>query len=265
MKFIEELIPQIDGFKILVRDMNGKIAYPTKKEEIDNVLAILSNERDETGAIHVKATDSWYESSKSIKTIFDKEYSVLVLRDITKYKNKIRSLGVDETTGLKTKKIAYQEFNSYISACKKNKEGFAFIIYDLDDFKGINDNYGHIAGDAALHLIAEQLLNNTRQGGTRPIDIIGRYGGDEFMVVLKNITKDNALRRADEIKTIVSESSFETEIGKVKVGTMSGGLHVIEREMLLKNEHITLEEIIDSGDRALYLSKNLGKNRISSW
>lgn len=269
MEFIEELIPQIEGFKILVRDMNGKIVYPKSKAEIDSVLAVLSNERDETGAIHSKSTNSWYESSKSLKTISGKPYSVIVLRDITKYKNNIRSLGMDETTGLKTKKIAYQEFAKYLTACRKSKEGFAFIIYDLDDFKSINDTYGHIAGDAALHLIADKLLSNTRQGGTRPIDIVGRYGGDEFIVVLKNISRENALRRADEIKTIISESSFETEKGKVKIGTMSGGMHVVEKGIIEQSESISSEEfresIINSGDRALYLSKNLGKNRISTW
>lgn len=269
MSFIEEVIPQIEGFKILVRKMDGKIVYPSTKKDIAEILHILANNTDENNIITDNKSHRFYDINQSVKNIMGEAYKVTIIRDITKYKSDIDRLGIDQTTGIKTRALTYQELSRYIKSCRKNKESFAFAMFDLDDFKSINENYGHLAGDFALRMIADTLTSNTRQGGNRPTDIVGRYGGDEFMVVLKNITRENALRRHQEINQRISELSMDFDNKTIKIGTASAGVHIVDESILKENDDTPLDifrdEIIDSGDKALFLSKNLGKNRVSIW
>ncbi len=123
-------------------------------------------------------------------------------------------------------------------------------IMDLDNFKAINDTYGHIAGDQLLNQIADCCRASFRE-----IDIIGRYGGDEIVVLLIENDIDQAFQIADRFRQSIAGRVFHTDAGNLTT-TVSVGV------ASLTDKTETLTQLIDQADRALYLAKEAGRNRI---
>jgi two-component system, cell cycle response regulator len=124
------------------------------------------------------------------------------------------------------------------------------ILGDLDHFKSINDTHGHLVGDEVLRETARRLL-----GSVRSYDFVGRYGGEEFLLVLNNCDTNQALPRADEIRKAVAESPIQTARGPLSV-TLSMGV-LSSRDW---NQH-SAAEILCEVDAALYRAKTSGRNR----
>jgi diguanylate cyclase (GGDEF)-like protein len=120
------------------------------------------------------------------------------------------------------------------------------LFIDVDDFKVINDSYGHLVGDEVLRELASSIKGNVRGGN----DAV-RFGGDEFVVVLENISAEEAYTVAERIRYCASELEF------------SGGesLFHITLSIGLIEGAAPLNELLDKADRAMYASKNKGKNK----
>jgi two-component system, cell cycle response regulator len=127
----------------------------------------------------------------------------------------------------------------------------ALILGDLDHFKNVNDRYGHLVGDEVLREVARRLLHSVRS-----YDFVGRYGGEEFMIVLNNCPPDAALVRAEQIRKSICIRPVQTDAGPQEV-TMSLGL-------LLSSDwgHRPAEDLIHGADSALYAAKMEGRNRV---
>jgi two-component system cell cycle response regulator len=124
------------------------------------------------------------------------------------------------------------------------------ILGDLDHFKSINDTYGHLVGDEVLREVARRLL-----GSVRSYDFVGRYGGEEFLLVLNNCDTSQAIMRAEEVRMAVARLPIQTARGPLAV-TMSMGV-LSSRDW---NQH-TPAEILCEVDAALYRAKASGRNR----
>jgi diguanylate cyclase (GGDEF)-like protein len=138
-----------------------------------------------------------------------------------------------------------------ISRCHRDRRPVGVIVLDLDHFKSINDNYGHFAGDAVLRETAQRFRANMR-----PYDRIGRYGGEEFLVVLPNSDLDQAAHQADRMRMILAGKPMYVD-GRELTVTASFGVTAsdgIER---------TADQYVRVADEALYLAKNGGRNRVS--
>jgi len=127
----------------------------------------------------------------------------------------------------------------------------AIVLGDLDHFKKINDTYGHLVGDQVLREIARRLLSSVRS-----YDFVGRYGGEEFLIVLNNCRPDAALGRAEQIRKSICIRPIQTDAGPLEV-TFSSGL-------LLSTDwgHRPVEDLIHEVDSALYAAKTEGRNRV---
>jgi len=121
---------------------------------------------------------------------------------------------------------------------------------DLDNFKSVNDTYGHVAGDQLLNQIADCCRASFRE-----IDIISRYGGDEIVVLLIENDLDQAYQIADRFRQTIASRVFRTDVGNLTT-TISIGV----ASLTDKTENLT--QLIDQADRALYLAKEAGRNRI---
>lgn len=143
-------------------------------------------------------------------------------------------------------KLAFEEY--YRS--KRYQHPLSLIMLDLDFFKGVNDTYGHTAGDIVLKKIAA-LCKNT----IRAEDIIGRYGGEEFLILLPETTLDAAYKVAERLRKKVENLVVATSKGDVKL-TVSGGVAGDDVETF------NLIEMIELADQALYAAKKAGRNRI---
>lgn len=129
---------------------------------------------------------------------------------------------------------------------------YAIVIIDLDDFKSINDTYGHPMGDMVLKTVAKIIQNSTRSS-----DIVARYGGDEIIIFEQNFTDKEKLRnRIELIRDTIEKTRITFEESTISI-TASFGIYVKSGETL------TLDEVIKKADDIMYESKNAGKNRVT--
>ena len=149
---------------------------------------------------------------------------------------------IDQLTGLYNKQFLREKYlESNASAVRT-----ALLFIDVDDFKTINDTFGHLVGDEVLRELAACIKNNVRIAN----DAI-RFGGDEFVIILENIAVDEAYRIAERVRSCAGELEF------------SGGESVfhITLSIGLIEGAAPLELLLEKADRAMYASKNKGKNR----
>jgi diguanylate cyclase (GGDEF)-like protein len=156
----------------------------------------------------------------------------------------------DSHTGLYNKRFIVNELENISRIARRSGRAFSIIIIDIDDFKKINDLYGHISGDEYLKSIAglfSQLL--------REQDIAGRIGGEEFLIILPETTIDGAFQLAVRIRKNVENFVLNFLNFKIKT-TISAG--VCQYENTIKD----VNELLDIADQALYETKRSGKNRV---
>jgi diguanylate cyclase (GGDEF)-like protein len=127
-------------------------------------------------------------------------------------------------------------------------DSLAFVLLDLDDFKTVNDGHGHPAGDAVLRAVGEALGEGVRQ-----VDLAGRYGGEEFALILPETDLPGALRLAERLRSKLEGTAVELPSGKKLTATASFGVAV-------SNGFSTPEQLVAAADEELYAAKAAGKN-----
>ncbi|WP_155816650.1 GGDEF domain-containing protein [Sphaerochaeta pleomorpha] len=152
----------------------------------------------------------------------------------------------DGLTGLVNHRALFEQLDVERIESQELGTPLSIALLDLDDFKSINDIYGHLAGDSVLVSIARILVENTRD-----CDTVGRYGGDEFLVILKNADIALACTLFEKILALVRQ----VPVGENNHVSMSVGICEYQGE--------NLTEYIVHGDRNLYKAKILGKNQIA--
>ncbi|MCU0276317.1 MAG: GGDEF domain-containing protein [Acidobacteria bacterium] len=156
----------------------------------------------------------------------------------------------DALTGLYNKRFIVNELENYCRIARRSERAFSVIMIDLDDFKRINDRYGHLAGDEYLAAVAGLFSRSLREQ-----DIAGRIGGEEFLVILPETVIEGALHLAVRMRMSV-EAFVLTYQGSDIRTTMSAG--VCQYEKGIKD----VKELLDLADQALYEAKKAEKNRV---
>lgn len=156
----------------------------------------------------------------------------------------------DGLTGLYVRRYFLGRVGEELNRSRRHTFRFAFIMIDIDNFKRCNDTHGHLVGDVVLKEVAQIIRQNVRQ-----IDLVGRYGGEEFAILLPETDHENAEQVAERIRKKVAETVFTAYDEKLTM-TISAGVSVypdVGQEPW---------EIIDKADRALYEAKKSGKNLV---
>ncbi len=138
---------------------------------------------------------------------------------------------------------------SYYSLAQRNKYKLGLLMIDIDNFKNVNDTYGHQFGDIVLKDIASKISNSIRKS-----DLLGRFGGEEFIIFLSNIEKEELENIADKLISRISNDTIQ----KVKV-TISIGCCISDAIMIDGNDLVS--KMISHADLKLYEAKRNGKNR----
>jgi len=168
-----------------------------------------------------------------------------ISEDITD-KKRIEELSVtDKLTGLFNRLKLDEILTTQINEYKSYKHQFSIILLDIDDFKHINDNYGHDIGDYVLEEVSKRLTLNIRA-----TDVVGRWGGEEFVVICKNTEAQNGLIVAEHLRELIETIPFDT------VGQKTISLGVTDFR-----ENDTMSSMFKRADQALYEAKKTGKNK----
>lgn len=149
----------------------------------------------------------------------------------------------DSMTGLFNHNASFRKLKEEIDYSDRIGCSLSIILIDIDDFKKINDSYGHLMGDTVLKKVSRMLQNTTRT-----IDTVGRYGGEEFIIILPDTGIEGAKVLAKKIQSELSTTTFENDISI----TLSGGISEYDNE--------SVEDFIQVTDKKLYIAKSLGKN-----
>ena len=155
----------------------------------------------------------------------------------------------DFLTGAYNRRYFYQDIEEYVQTAEELDEPYAFAMLDIDHFKKINDTYGHDGGDKILKSLAKILTDNTKGR-----DVVARFGGEEFCVVLKKIEREEAIKFFVNLRAKVAENGVIIKDKIVKV-TVSIGIS-------FGKGHCEIDDMLEACDSALYVAKENGRNRV---
>ena len=234
----ESIYPVPQLAKVMKLDVNSAITVPLKVN--NDILAVLEI---------VKTKDKEPLNKNDLETIM----IIANFASSTMENAKLFLWAIhDSLTGLYNNHYFYKELEDEIEKSKRYGRVFSLVMFDIDDFKQINDRYGHIAGDRALVHLSDCIKRTIR----KDVDIAARYGGDEFVIVFPNTSAENALKVCHRLLNLVrSEKVIFGE--KEFYITLSMGISEFPRD---GEESYFL---FNHADEALYESKRLGKNRIT--
>jgi diguanylate cyclase (GGDEF)-like protein len=156
----------------------------------------------------------------------------------------------DEVTGLYNRRFFSLRLEEELSRYRRFNHPVSVVLLDLDGFKAVNDEFGHTVGDETLREVAQILMKHSRG-----INVVSRYGGDEFAVLLVETSKAGARLYADRIREVVAKHPFPHG----KVVTASFGV-----ASLPDDETGTAEDLFRASDEALYAAKRAGKNQVAA-
>jgi len=182
---------------------------------------------------------------------------LFIVSDITKLINNQKLLevhaSVDSLTNIFNRRALFELFNQELENSKQTNRPICLIMFDIDFFKKVNDDYGHQVGDEVLKYVTTKCKDCIRE-----TDIIARYGGEEFMIILPKTKIDVAIGLAEHIRTQLEMGYCDYNNSKIKV-TASFGVTGLENH----TDGLTVETLIKVVDKALYSVKNSGRNKVA--
>lgn len=186
------------------------------------------------------------------RILFQAYDNQLLLETLTQFDHLTKSLSRTE--------ILYQ-ISKEIDRSRRSKHCFALLEMDIDHFKNVNDRYGHHIGDEVL----VSLVKHSKET-LRSIDMIGRIGGEEFLVLLPETSVDGATQLAERLRENIANMANETSSPTPIKITISVGITIFDpHKNSIVERGILLNELINRADIAMYQAKNGGRNRVALW
>jgi diguanylate cyclase (GGDEF)-like protein/PAS domain S-box-containing protein len=187
-----------------------------------------------------------------LSIVLDRTEEIRLVRELEEKKKELELLAThDPLTGLMNRRLVLELMHHELERARRYRLPVCVLMIDLDHFKQVNDTYGHLAGDDVLQQFAIILSKNTRA-----VDIVGRYGGEEFVVVMPETGLEGALVFAERLRTAVERHEFVTRSGHKLHITCSIGVTQGEPELL------DIDHLLALADKALYRAKEEGRNRV---
>ncbi len=161
----------------------------------------------------------------------------------------------DPLTNIYNRRFFFEVLKKEISRAKRNTTFLSVILMDADYFKHINDQYGHLAGDQVLVGLADLCLKNLRK-----TDILARFGGEEFVVLMPETKAASSLKKADQLREMIAQKTMAVVEGEKLTLTVSMGIATFHPD-----NPITINDLLEQADLALYRSKEAGRNTVTAW
>jgi len=241
------MMPKMDGFELIKRIRSNPI--------LKSIYLILITARIQEGD-RVRGLDLGADDYITKPFSFSELLArIRVGSRVVQYQQHLEyQTQVDSLTGLFNRRAFEKKINEEFERSKRYHNPLSILLLDIDNFKMINDSYGHHGGDAALVKISETFRERTRQS-----DFPSRYGGEEFVLILPETDQDSALQVASKIHDSIRTSAFGTATRPFAL-TVSIGVSSTSARF-----YSDWRELVDDADRALYIAKDSGKDRIKIW
>jgi len=160
---------------------------------------------------------------------------------------------LDPLTGLYNRRYARQHLAKITERASETNKGFTLMLLDIDEFKRVNDTYGHSSGDCVLKEFSHRIRENLRG-----VDLVSRLGGEEFLVAMPDTTEEQARAASERLRQAIEETTFASQSGKSRFHvTVSIGVTLGDPKAA------DVEQLIQEADRALYASKSDGRNMVT--
>ena len=256
-KEITRQVSEEEAFEIFKRHLSQHVilkdcrfleplSTDVKGMSADHFIFTLQDKRGKIGFLAIEGLD---ENDQEKVVILGHQFA-LALRRVNLYREIEKIAITDSLTDVHTRRHLMERLQEELSRSKARKIKMSVLMIDVDHFKSFNDQYGHLTGDQILRKMAQILKENIRE-----IDIAGRFGGEEFCVLLPDTDRDGAQYAAERIRQATEKTAIEAYDNTVKA-TVSIGLATFPKDGQ------NIDELIEKADQALYQAKQSGRNRV---
>ncbi|NCD04670.1 MAG: sensor domain-containing diguanylate cyclase [Spirochaetia bacterium] len=179
-----------------------------------------------------------------ISNVYNNHYNLIKIKELS---------SIDALTNTYNRRFIFNQLEKDFVKYNNSNLIFSVTILDIDHFKQINDTYGHVAGDYILKEFTKVIYNNIRK-----TDLLGRYGGEEFVIITYNSTRDETVQIISKLLEIIRNKTFIFNNQEIKF-TFSAGISDV---LFFNKNDITIEKIINLADKRLYKAKETGRNKL---
>ncbi|HTX92337.1 MAG TPA: diguanylate cyclase [Anaerolineales bacterium] len=269
-RYLEVLASETSFLVAQPRDLIGRLMEEVMPPKAAALIMDAIHHTIETGNIQVieykipvlAGGERWFEGRIALMEKNERGHSkvVLIATEISErvqlYQEVQRLANLDVLTGCYNRRHFMTLASQEIQRAMRYKRPLSFLMMDIDHFKGVNDQHGHQIGDqllCSLVVLCQKQL--------RTVDILGRYGGEEFVVLMPETAAEGALKASERLRAKIEKMKINLPAGKLSV-TVSMGLASLARGF---DERETLDSLIKSADRALYAAKAAGRNCVRTF
>lgn len=241
---LDIMMPEMDGFEVC--------ELLKKDNESKDIPVIMVTAKTDTSDLH-KAFD--IGAFDYVKKPIDEIELLARLKSalsFKEYQDILKAMATrDGLTGLYNHTLLLELLQRELSKQERQKSNIAFVMMDIDYFKKVNDTYGHATGDIVLKELAAIILKTVRT-----TDIVGRYGGEEFSIILSDLELEDVISLCERIRSEVEQYDFIAMDTTIHI-TISMGIF-----LKTPQEKALLGEVVIKADEALYAAKNSGRNKV---
>ncbi|MEA1935727.1 MAG: diguanylate cyclase [Thermodesulfobacteriota bacterium] len=252
---LDWMMPGMDGLELCRRIKEAAIShyvyviFLTGKRDIEDIVEGL-----ETGA------DDYLTKPFDKRELFSRvevgQRIVDLEKALQESNRKLHEMAVtDSLTGIFNRRAILERLGDELSRAGREKPPLCLMMLDIDHFKRVNDEHGHAVGDKVLVEVVNRVNSQLR-----PYDVMGRYGGEEFLLGMPGADPENSRKIAERIRTSICEKPFETDDKKLNVSISLGVTSIVPSRDSDTNN--LLEAVIKTADDALYKAKETGRNRV---
>lgn len=192
-------------------------------------------------------------ADQDLLTLFAQQ-ATIAIRNAQLFAEAQRLATIDPLTGLYNRRAFFELAQREFDRSGRYAHPLSVVMLDIDQFKRVNDTYGHRVGDQVLQTVAHQC-----RATLRTLDIIGRYGGEEIIMLLPETDQPGGYQVTERLRQTLAQTVIATPDGDVWITVSLGVATIVTTGM------VTLEGLIDQADKALYRAKQAGRNRVAAW
>jgi diguanylate cyclase len=242
---VMETISQNEEFGVILEVILAELRQADEVAGIENARWTLIREVEKLMKGHNELADKLDSTHHYLQLVESDS------RELTDELSRVRMLSLtDELTGLANRRAFMRRLEDEVARVQRYGFPLSFALMDLDHFKGINDEYGHAAGDEVLRVYSKNILSVFRHH-----DMVARYGGEEFAVLLPNTDADGAIRALNKVRRRAAETRWQSNGTISQVPSFSAGVSLFKPGE-------SASAFIERADKALYRAKRLGRDRI---